>query len=249
MLASAQAATIGYWQFEEGPADSAASAILDSSGNDVTGTANNGPLYSTTIAANAPSGTSLSLTLDGLDDTVTIPAASGPLAAAGSFTVEFWMRSSAATVGLDLLVDKSHGFTDSTGWVFQSNLNAGTVLFGIGTGGAGAGNFTSVSSGESLYDNQWHHLAGVYDSTARMIEFFVDGVSQGTARGTYISNDRVIRLGNTRQQSRFFGGSLDELRISDEVLEPGEFLNSVPESSSVLLTVLSLSFLIARRDR
>jgi len=240
---SSQAATIGHWEFDGGPDGSPATMVPDSSGNGNVATANNGPLYSSAV----PNGSGHSIALNGLNQTVAIPAAAGPLASAGSFTVEFWMRSSAQASGQDLLVDKSHGFSDSTGWLFQTQVNSGVVYFGIGAGGGGNVNFPGINSLADLYDGEWHHLAGTYDSGTSAGEFFVDGVSQGTFGGTYVSNNRDIRLGNTWQSSRFFEGSLDELRISDQVLSPSEFLIAVPEPSAVVLALVGMIGMLPRR--
>ncbi len=232
----APAVTIGHWRFEEGTPGNAAGgadSVLDSSASLHHGTPNGGPVYSNAT----PFGTvpqtgqanNLSLSFDGANDTVAIPHTTS-LDSAGPFTVEFWMRSSGTGFGQDLLVDKSHGFTDSTGWVFQSNPNADFIFFAVGLGGESSTNFRGVQTLSDLFDNQWHHLAGTYDGTTT--EFFVDGVSQGTNTvGTYVGNTRDVRIGNTWQFSRFFAGQIDELRISDTVLSTCELLNAAVERS------------------
>src|SRR5580700_5419779 len=61
-----EAATIAYWRFEEGTANTAASGtgtILDSSGNGLNGTPINGPLYSANVPANPIPQTGASNTL------------------------------------------------------------------------------------------------------------------------------------------------------------------------------------------
>jgi hypothetical protein len=231
---SATAATVGYWRFEEGISGEAAqgvSSLLDSSGNENHATPFNSPAYTSAVPVVVVSQTgaanTLALHFDGVDDVVTIPH-SDSLNVTSSFTVEFWMRSPGNGARQCLLVDKSHGFTDNTGWLFQSGLGTGIIFFGVGLGGGSPySNFHGVSSQEDLFDNQWHHLAGAYDGN--VVELFVDGVSQGTnAVGTYVGNTREIRIGNTRQLSRFFAGGIDELRISDAVLDNRQFLCSWP---------------------
>ena len=217
------ARTSAYWRFEDGTADAAATILTDSSGNANTGTPSGGPLHRTLIPDGFPgSGNSLSLEFDGVDDIVEIPA-SASLDFSGSFTVEFWMRSpGTAGGGQDLIIDKSHGFGGSTGWFFQSRPGSGIVDFGMGNGSG----FPLVSSRSDLFDDQWHHLAGTYDGDT--IEFFVDGVSQGTlVAGTYLDNANPVRMGNTQTISRFFEGQLDEVRISNVVLDLPDFLLGV----------------------
>lgn len=246
------AATSGYWRFEEGVAGNTASgtdSILDSSGNGNHGTPAGGPTYSATIPGNFPGTNSLSLNFDGSNDTVEIEN-SVSLSNTSAFTVEFWMRSPGTGSGQDLIVDKSHGFTDSTGWLFQSQPGTGIIFFGVGLGGGSSTNFQGVLSNSDLFDNEWHHLAGTYDGSATQL--FVDGVSQGTNTvGTYVGNTRAVRLGNTRSSSRFFQGQVDELRISDTVLSPAELLITVPEPGTyaIFVGMTALGLVAFRRQR
>jgi hypothetical protein len=233
-LPIASATTVGYWRFEEGtngaPARGAAS-VLDTSGLGQHGTPENEPVYTNAVpvvrVAQTVQTNTLSLSFDGVDDLVTIPH-SAALGMTNAFTVEFWMRSSGNGQRQCLLVDKSHGFTDNTGWLFQSGFANGIIFFGVGLGGGDPySNFQGVFSRSDLFDGQWHHLAGTYDGLT--VEFFVDGVSQGTnAVGAYVGNTRAIRIGNTRQLSRYLAGEIDELRISHAVLKPGQLLNVLP---------------------
>ena len=231
----ALAATAGYWRFEEGTDGAAAhgaATILDASGNGNHATALNAPLYTsavpTAVVCQTDAPNMLSLRFDGIDDVVLIPH-SASLNLTDAFTIEFWMRSPGNGNRQCLLVDKSHGFTDNTGWLFQSEANTGVIFFGVGVGGGSPYNkFKGVSSQADLFDSHWHHLAGVYDG--HTVELFVNGISQGTqAAGTYVGNTREIRLGNTRELSRFFAGEIDELRITPAALHPAQFLDRWPD--------------------
>ncbi len=241
----------GYWRFEEGllgATASGAGSVLDSSGSANHGSPLGDPVYSGDIPSGFPGSNSLSLSFDGSGDVVAIPN-SASLGGVGSFTVEFWMRSAGTGAGHDLLVDKSHGFTDSTGWVFQSQPGTGVIFFAVGLGGGSSSNFDGVLSDTDLFDDEWHHLAGIYDGAN--VEFYVDGLSQGTKNvGTYVGNTRDVRLGNTWQSSRFFDGELDELRISDAVLSSSDFLNVVPELQhyGLMAGFFGMIFIASRRS-
>ena len=39
------------------------------------------------------------------------------------------------------VVDKSHGWVDSTGWTFQGDSSTGRLFFAVGAGGPGTVNF------------------------------------------------------------------------------------------------------------
>ncbi len=244
---ASNADTIGYWRFEEGSAGNTASgadSILDTAFANH-GTPSGDPVYSSSVPVGSipltGDSNGLSLDFDGVGDTVLI-GTDAALNSADPFTAEFWMNSSDASSGQKLLVDKSHGFGDNTGWFFQTD-GVGVLGFGLGNGGA----FNGVGGPTNLFDGSWHHIAGTYDGAT--IEMFVDGVSQGTAAaGVYNSNTRDIRIGSARNNGRHFNGQIDELRISNTVLTPSQFL-AVPEPTSATIMVLGIVGLLARRRK
>ena len=69
--------------------------------------------------------------------------------------------------------------------------------------------------------NQWIHVALTQDGS-NTFELFLDGVSQGTRTNSFHFNG--LTMGHTDEQ---YGGFLDEVRVSDQVLLPSQFLNSV----------------------
>ena len=222
-ISTGVASTTGYWRFETGPQDTAPGTLVDSSGNAHSGVPTSSPVYRSATPGGFPEDdNTLSLEFDGIDDVVEV-AHSPTLSFDGSFTVEFWMKSPGTGAGQDLIIDKSHDFAGFSGWFFQSRPGVGLVDFGIGNGTG----FPLITSLSEIFDDQWHHLAGTY--SAGTIEFFIDGVSQGTlATGAYVNNTRPVRMGNTTNFNRYFKGHLDEVRISDEVLEVAEFLYEAP---------------------
>lgn len=244
--------TIGHWRFEEGTAGSLATgggSVLDTSPLNPASNPGNpigGPIYSSDVPIGTVDGSAnaVSMLFDGVNDHVLVPT-DAPLDSNGEFTVEFWMRSGSLSNDLKLLVDKSHGFGDETGWAFQSGAGG---LVGFSIGDTGGSFFPTVFSQTNLNDSQWHHLAGTYDGSE--IELFVDGLSQGTlAVGTYQSNTRDIRFGNARNGGRFFGGNLDEIRISNQALSRSQFLLAIPEPSSTVVVFATLFALGLRRQR
>lgn len=246
-LLISDAATVSYWDFEEGSSGSTPSGagVI----TDTVGTSNGTPAGTFAYSSSVPVSTipltgapnTLSLAFDGAS-VVESPSPAFMNVAGAAFTVEFWMRrDSTPPSGQELLVDKSHGFGDSTGWFFQSNGT--TIGFGIGNGSS----FPGVASTVGLFDNAWHHLAGTYDGN--IVEFFVDGVSQGTIiAGTSAANTRDIEFGRARNGGRFFNGDLDEVRISNTVLTPSEFLIVPEPSTSVLLLICSALGFVRRRS-
>jgi hypothetical protein len=258
LSAPADATTVGYWRFEEGTADNVAAgaaSILDETANNNDGSPVGNPVYRSEIPENPLSGTgaanALSLELDGSGDYVSIPH-SASLDLSDGFTVEFWMKGNPSQPdNLYLVVDKSHGWVDATGWLFQGNSSTGQLGFGLGDGGG----FPAVSSSGSLLDDVWHHVAGSYDSTdtGQELKFYIDGELEASGpAGGYATNTRPINIGASwggGTPLRHFDGLVDEVRISDAVLVPGEFL-LIPEPTTLSLLALGLaSFGVAGRKR
>jgi hypothetical protein len=77
--------------------------------------------------------------LDGSSGWVDVPN-SGSLNPTGPFSLECWINGNPQqSYSQFLLVDKSHGWTDGTGWVLQGNTTDGTVDFAYGIGGSNGG--------------------------------------------------------------------------------------------------------------
>lgn len=265
---SAQAATLGTWRFEAGAPGSPVVSALDSSGNGHNGAPVGNPTYSSDVPAATVPATGApntgSLELDGNDYVSISAGAGGTLDPTSAFTVEFWMNIDDQGPGQWLAVDKSHGWTDSTGWLFQGLGNnfggeSGKLDFGIGLGGGGTVNFSTVRSTMSLMDNQWHHIAGTYDSTTSVISLYIDGILDNsvTVAGSYASNGRSVNIGaswhGTQAPNRFLIGDIDELRISDTALTSSQFLNGplapVPLPAGLPFLLGALGALVLLRAR
>lgn len=260
-VGQASAAAVGYWNFEEGTAGNplaGANSVLDQTPNANHGSPTGNPSYSGDVAAGAGA---TSLAVDGNGDYVTITN-SAALNLSSAFTVEFRMKAGAAgNSGLRLLVDKSHGFIDSTGWTFQ--LNNGLVNLNIGAGGGGASNFPGGASSTNVLDDQWHHIAGTYDITdvGQELKLYIDGVLEGAFNtAPYADNARDVVIGAACTfggcpfgPRRFFNGNFDDLRISDTALTADQFLNAqteIPEPAAMALVGFGLAGLaFARRRR
>ena len=136
------------------------------------------------------------------------------------FTAEFWMRGTKnQPQSLFDMVDKSHGWIDYKGWVFQGDSASGKITFYIGRGDV----FVGVTSGDVL-DGTYHHLAGTWDGS--VMRFYVDGILQGQApMGTPANNTRQVYLGcswGNGATNRFYRGQLDELTICQRALTADE---------------------------
>jgi hypothetical protein len=166
--------------------------------------------------------------LDGFSNNVQVLSPSAVLNPTGAFSVELWAKANPQQFspdGLWLLVDKSHGWTDGSGWAMQGNSD-GTVSFFFGIGGSSAPvNFPGAHTQNSLLDNHWHHLAGVY--TGSQIQLFEDSALQNTLMLTnlYVGNNRNVEIGRSwggGSPTRYFHGLIDEVSFYTRALTPGE---------------------------
>jgi hypothetical protein len=137
-----------------------------------------------------------------------------------NFTLSAWVKISTAgsyyiyrwrTSGIALLAG-----TSATVWFYNSTPTQRAV----------------TSSGITVNDNNWHHIAGTYDGTTLII--YVDGISRGTNVITdtisYGSGGAAIgRDGNA--DDSYFPGIIDEVRIYNRALtaaEVSELYNGSP---------------------
>ena len=159
---------------------------------------------------------SQAFSLDGVNDFVVIPH-NDSLNPTGPFSVDTWLKANPSqSYPQVLIVDKSHGWTDSTGWLMQTNPD-GTACFGYGLGGSGSGNFNLACTQASILDDQWHHLAGVW--TATEIQMYEDGLLQNVVNSTSlpVNNSRDVHIGMSwggGSPTRFFHGLVDEVEYS-----------------------------------
>ena len=128
----------------------------------------------------------------------------------GPFSVQAWMKSSG---GMDddyfIVMDKSHGFGDYTGWFLQGRTSDGSIYFGFGNGS----DFPPSASAPGVVDGEWHHVVGVFTGSA--VEIYVDGVLKDTQSMSLVpaGNDRPLVMGRSRSESdrRYYNGLLDDM--------------------------------------
>jgi plastocyanin len=161
--------------------------------------------------------------LDVVNSFVLIPNKSS-LNPTGPFSVDAWVNAnSQQTASQSLIVDKSHGFTDGTGWGMQTNTD-GTACFFYGTGGS-LSDFHGVCTTTSILDNQWHHLAGVF--TGSEFQIYLDGALNNTFTFNVpiVNNTRPVEIGAAwggGTPVRFFHGLIDEVEYLNRALTQTE---------------------------
>ncbi len=84
-------------------------------------------------------------------------------------------------------------------------------------------------------DGKWHHVAFSYETPTKQVKIYVDYAlkATGTSINPIIFTDGDILVGNGAGE-RAFDGWIDEVRITPRVLEPAEFLYTVPKPGTLI---------------
>jgi len=165
-----------------------------------------------------------------------------------AYTIEAWAKTTTATKQSVLVHDRGSGagksLTLSIGGTYPSAAGAaGDVAYGVDSNSIYIGNYTT----QTVNDNVWHHLAGVWNATSgsavttAQFRIYIDGVlapSTGVTTGSTTSP--LTGLGGTQIANHtpwgtFYSGYLDEVRISTTVRSPDwirtEYNNQASPSS------------------
>jgi hypothetical protein len=199
---------VAAYSFDEGTG----AAVLDQSGNNLTGT-----IVGATWTTAGRYGNALSFNGASYVD-LGNPVA---LRLTGSMTLEAWIKATGTPSNDGLIVAKSSG----TGWQLKTSPDTGPHTFGVKVS-------ASSTSGTQRYSttvralNTWYHIAGVYDAAAGTLSTYVNGVlDNGTLRGTVPTSqvDQSVNANIGRRTGGLnFIGLIDEVRIYNRALSQAE---------------------------
>ena len=123
----------------------------------------------------------------------------------GSFTVEGWVKPSFST---------SYSVVCEKGQNSWRLLRSGTTNFiDFATSGLSNNDMQGVTN---VNDGKWHHVAGVYDTSAHKKYLYVDGKLDTTVTitsGTLTTNGTVFTIGAKAGGGNELRGQVDEVRI------------------------------------
>jgi hypothetical protein len=226
LLAARQShgATVAYWQFEPG------NLAADSSGNNNT-LAVTGITSSSDVAPNAP-GTG-SAYFDGTSS-ASVPL---DLTADTNLTVEWFMKVTNRS-GLQIFMELSPNFNFNNG-TFVAYINELDTTLTVANDAFG------VYNRDTPYlAGAWHHYAMTIDSSVsgskERVQIYVDGVRMDNANARFVGGastnfgNYTLYIGARGGGGYFLANNwLDEIRVSDRILTPNQFLapTNYPNSS------------------
>jgi len=168
----------------------------DSSPNELHGTENGTPFY-----AAGPVGQAMSL--DGFDDYIDCGTNSA-FDLTDSVSVACWIKVTTFDKSWQAIVTKGDNSWRIHRWGGGNGINwAHSGLSPLSMGG-----------GTNVNDGAWHHIAGTYDGTNRVL--YVDGQVDGsdTPTGTINLSAHPVRIGeNAQATGRFWSGMIDDVQI------------------------------------
>jgi len=183
--------------------------------NDIVGT-NSGTLQSGVSFSAAEVGQGFVFTSDG--DGIAVPYNSNLDVQSPGFTVGLWIKGTKTQTspdGMSTVLEKSHGWTDPTGWAFQIGSLGVLPNDGLARFYLSDGTFSDILGSVDVLDGNFHYLTATWDGS--VTRFYVDAVLQGTAfNPAPANNTRGLNIGFTwggGVPKRFFSGVVDEVEI------------------------------------
>lgn len=204
----------GVYNFDEG----AGTKINDGSGYGNDGALTNGPVWS----ADTPSGKGRSLSFDGVNDYVQLPASNKFTGNnLQTITVMAWVKSSTAEMRYAGSLKRSAGSPSSLlslsiNYGLDGGLSLGSLGF-LTANSAGVHKWLTYNGGYN--DGRWHHLAAVVNGPLRML--YVDGVkrnSDGEGIQSVSDNTDYAAIGAFDAGQLFFPGLVDDFFIFQQAL-------------------------------
>ena len=194
--------------------DSIMNPGLDDSGNGFNGTLQNGALW---VDDPVRGGV---LRFDGVDDYMSIPTIAGGVP---QLTFSVWTKtvglSSRSAIynadsysprGLHINLDVP-GVTADIGFSIEGNIPENQLsAYGFVPGDLG----------------QWFHIATVYDSSAQVVKFYVNGTLNHTETYTTAGNPKISAgwVGGWSGGSRWYDGYMDDLRFYSRTLSDTDIM-------------------------
>ncbi|HRQ42523.1 MAG TPA: Ig-like domain-containing protein [Chloroflexota bacterium] len=246
----------GYWTMDDN-----ALTATDSSGHGRTTWLLDGNMYITDPAGHWTTDTAATsypnpyaVMFDGINDWGVI--ASQPAFNFGpddDFAAAFWLKADTTQADADtldnMLVSKYASVDNSSVFAITllnqtSGVRDGRILVSR----SDVANIPFIESTATVNDNQYHHIAFVKNGD--VLSLYIDGILEGTATDTTATPTHAIvshiYLGKLENNTRYFQGALDDLRIYGRGLSAAEVAqlamgNNAPQFSQTAVVTINVT--------
>lgn len=223
--AASHTKNLGHWTMDEGSGQT----VGDASGENNHGVLGATPAVEPTDpmwrSAFSLSGRGTWLQFDG-DDYVTV--AESPSLEAGDVTVEAWIRATGSPGSYRYIASKGAVRCERASYGLYANVD-GALTFYVSNGEEAV---FSPSAGPSVWDGNWHHVAGTFGSwDQNRVRLYVDGkqVGNGTVSTVKLRfglpEHNRFHIGNylgTCPESLGFVGDIDGVRLWNVAMTSGD---------------------------
>ena len=194
-------------------------SFYDLSGNNNTGTLNNGPTFDSTTR---------SIVFDGSDDNISVNYNTSLIS--GNFTLSclvYKTRNAMEGIVSNEPLQNQQPYENYVGYGFR-NRSDGSLWFVISQQGYG----TTISS-SSKPINQWYHLVGTKNGTN--VTFYINGSQVGTATSftPNINSTNNLSIGRLIGGGEAFSGKISMVSYNDRTLSTTEILQNYYQGNIV----------------
>jgi hypothetical protein len=168
------------------------------------------------------------LQFDGATTDVKIPA-SESLDLTDAYTLAAWINAGSTQTDWCRIIDKGQDPTSGYVLLLSNDRKVQTTAYTAVK--------CEVFGKTPVNDNNWHHVAGVYDSKKNSLFVYTDGVDETTMKmqpnsSAVVLNKFNLHLGYTEAHDGLrFNGIIDEVRIYNRALPAAEIKQMMEASS------------------
>lgn len=170
-----------------------------------------------------------SLSLNGTSQYMTAPNSS-TINISGPITVEAWIKLTAVTGNYqDIVCREAWGQAGTGGGYEFAITSTGKVRLDLYQS---HNQYTTVIGSTTVTTGVWHHVAGVFDGSQMRV--YLDGVLDGSLSTTNgpASGTSSLNIGKSTYTTYYFGGLIDEVRISAAALYSSNFTPGLGAASN-----------------
>ncbi len=161
-----------------------------------------------------------SLSVNGSSGYVSVPNSS-TINISGSITIEAWIKVTSINGNYQDIVCRESWGQSGTGGGYEFSISStGKVRLDLYQS---HNQYTTVSGSTTVSTGAWHHVAGVFDGNQMRV--YLDGMLDGSLSTTSgpASGTSSLTIGKSTYTTYYFGGLIDEVRISAAALYSSNF--------------------------